>query len=500
MGESERDDIGSMPTLPETESRYGGELRPGTRAGDYIVESQRARGGFATVYLAHHERDAGQFALKVLHKVLVHRTGMIRRFQQEGEVIRRIDHPNVVRLIDYGDLPDGRPYFVMPWLEGRTLASELAERGVFSIGEASSIMAKLTEALEATHAVGIVHRDVKPSNVLLLPVDPGVAVRLVDFGVAKLVGNDDEGRHHGITSTGVRVGTPYYMAPEQISSRPIDSRTDIYALGVELFQMVTGHLPFTAPTAIEIEALHLHAPPPRASEVAGVPPAFDEVILRCMAKSPDNRFASVLALREALERAASPYPTEAASLGSFQPGVASRKYHALAIGIFFEARVSMPDGAGNADVADELFDSLDDALEQAEEQCAAHGFDIAMTTSASILAISPLPGDADSARQAREQALVLAEQLATCSPAPEIRIDVTVHVADVLVDEAQRGRTYVGGDLLRLADWTTNSTKPGVTVTDASVAGLEDQLDLAPIAGAPDFLRSLVRKDPASSE
>ena len=277
-------------TLPGTveEELYGSDLGVGAVIGDYVIEDLRSRGGFASVYRAKRASDGRLAAVKVLHYHLASSAVMTERFRQEADTVNRIRHPNIVDILDFGELRDGRPYFAMEWLSGRDLNEELAKRGRFSPAEALHVVERLADGLAAAHRVGVVHRDLKASNVLLVSGEGGPIVKLVDFGIAKLL--DSPGVK--LTSTGTRLGTPHYMAPEQILGEEVDARTDIYAFGVLLFNMLTGAFPFDSPSPVKIEEMHLRQAPPAPSTRVALSPAIDAVVLRCLHKLSAMRYPS----------------------------------------------------------------------------------------------------------------------------------------------------------------------------------------------------------------
>ena len=224
----------------------------------------------------------------MLRRQLAASPQMVARFVQEARAVNMIKHPNIVDIFEFDELPDGRPFYVMELLEGIDLRSILNERGRFPPGEVLEILEPVCSALQAAHDLGIVHRDLKASNIFIGNVGGKRVVKLLDFGIAKLM-HPDAGEG-GLTVVGTRLGTSYTMAPEQIRGDGVDARTDIYALGVVLYHLLTGQYPFRAETMTDIERQHLEAPPPRPSQVAPVPPALDAVVLRCMEKTAERRF------------------------------------------------------------------------------------------------------------------------------------------------------------------------------------------------------------------
>lgn len=281
-------------------------LGKGAVVGNYIIEELRAQGGLASVYRARHVVIGRTVALKVLHRHLGTSSSALRRFQQEAQVLGRLRHPNLVDIFDFGD-HEGAPYLVMEWLCGPTLGEELGARGPLTLDEIGKIFLPLGSALAAAHRLGVVHRDIKASNVVLADATPGGMaerkqriVKLIDFGIAKLL---SEELPVPKTTVGTRLGTPASMAPEQILGDRVDARTDIYALGVLLFQAATGKLPFAARSQLELDELHLSAVPPRPSEWAPAATPLDGLVLSCLEKSPEARPSSVEKLMSELEAA-----------------------------------------------------------------------------------------------------------------------------------------------------------------------------------------------------
>jgi serine/threonine-protein kinase len=276
------------PSLgPETQG-----IRRGGLVGDWRVERYLGHGGCGTVYECFHEPDGRRAALKVLHAELADSAEMIERFVREVRAASVIRHPGIVEIYDSGRLPEGRPYYVMELLEGRGLDDLLAAQPErrFAPAEVVALLDPVCGALAAAHAAGVVHRDVKAANVFVVEQGEGArAVKLLDFGIAKLVRPDTTTT---FVTLNAQPGTPTAMAPEQILGGRVDARTDVYALGVLAFQLLTGRLPFDALEAFEIERMHVQDAPPRASRYApGVPAAVDVELDRAMAKTPAARHA-----------------------------------------------------------------------------------------------------------------------------------------------------------------------------------------------------------------
>ena len=270
----------------------------------YEVIAPLGEGGMGTVYRVRHVTLDRMFAMKVLRRDLASDKGLAARFLQEARATAAIRHPAVVAISDFGTLADGAPYFVMDLLVGETLASRMRARGLLSPREASSVARKLADALSAAHAANVVHRDLKPENVFLVRNATGKGVgedvRIVDFGAAKIVGGSK------LTRPGVVFGTPYYMSPEQAGGHPVDARADVYSLGVLLYEMVTGAVPFEADTYMGVLTKHLFATPVKPSERApsGVQLGdLESVVLRALEKDPAERYQSMTELAAAIDRA-----------------------------------------------------------------------------------------------------------------------------------------------------------------------------------------------------
>ncbi|MDB5212690.1 MAG: serine/threonine protein kinase [Myxococcaceae bacterium] len=278
----------------------------------YEVMAPLGEGGMGTVYKVRHTTLDRLFAMKVLRRDLASDAMLAARFLQEARATAAIRHSSVVAINDFGELDDGAPYFVMELLVGETLATRMRARGILPPREAATIASKLADALGAAHAANVVHRDLKPENVFLVGVSAGKSaadeVRVVDFGAAKIMGGSK------LTRPGVVFGTPYYMSPEQASGQPVDARADIYSLGVLLYEMITGALPFEADTYMGVLTKHMFAAPVKPSErtPTGVQLGdLETVVLRALEKDPAARFATMAELSAAVQRAIDVRPSEA---------------------------------------------------------------------------------------------------------------------------------------------------------------------------------------------
>ncbi len=277
----------------------------------YQIERKLGEGGMGEVYLARHVLMGRSCAIKVVSAGLSHDPDAIGRFNREATNASRISHPNVCAVYDFGVTGEGALYLAMEYLEGRTLTKALAS-GPFPPERAVAILQQCAAGLGAAHELGIVHRDLKPDNIMLLDQKGRETVKVVDFGIAKA----GTGEGQRVTRTGLVVGTPEYMSPEQLSSDEIDGRSDQYSLAVLFFRMLTGSLPFAATSAHETMAKRLTESPRPLAEVAPdrqFPPALQAVLDRALDRKPEARYLSVEAFAEAAVAALAPdgFRTEA---------------------------------------------------------------------------------------------------------------------------------------------------------------------------------------------
>jgi serine/threonine-protein kinase len=260
----------------------------------YTIRRKLAEGGMGVVYEGMHGRIGRLGAIKILKLEFCRSEDVIERFRQEARAVNAIRHENIVDIYDFGVDRDGRVFFVMEYLEGEPLSSRI-RRGALTWAEAFPILDQTLRALKAAHDKGFVHRDLKPDNIWLKYVDGRVQVKLLDFGIAKLVGTDSP--KEKLTQTGSVIGTPHYMSPEQINgSKDIDQRTDIYALGVITYEMFAGITPFVGDTLQAIMTGHLFKEPPRLADIPvnlGVPPPIAEIVDRMLVKDATGRYAGV---------------------------------------------------------------------------------------------------------------------------------------------------------------------------------------------------------------
>jgi eukaryotic-like serine/threonine-protein kinase len=260
-------------------------------------------GGFGQVWQAQRESDGRTVAVKILHLELVRSIDALTRFQRELDAIQRLNHPNVVSALDHGTLGDGRPYIVLDYIDGPSLREVIHDRGAIPPSEMLAILEPLCDALAVAHEAGLVHRDVKASNVILAR-DPAGALRpvLLDFGLVKLL--DQAGP--GLTSSRSMLGTPAAMAPEQMRGQAVDLRTDVYALGLLAYHMLTGQPAFGGAPGVVQSYLQVHGSRPRPSAKVDIDPALDGPVARALAPEPDRRFASARDLYDAFRAVIEP--------------------------------------------------------------------------------------------------------------------------------------------------------------------------------------------------
>ena len=275
-------------------------LRPGAVVGEYQITHLLGEGGMGVVYAGTHPEIGKQVAIKVLAPHAAQFPDLIRRFKEEARAVNKIRHPNIIDIFAFNQLPDGRHYFVMEYLEGESLTARL-ERGPMDFAEMRRLLGQICSALEAAHEAGVVHRDLKPDNIWVATQPKSESrIKLLDFGIAKL----NDLTNVKATQAGVPMGTPHYMPPEQGMGRAVDHRADIYALGVILYQIFAGALPFDGLTAHEIVLKHVtETPAPPSSHRPIVLGAMERIILDCLEKEPDRRPATVHELSERIDAA-----------------------------------------------------------------------------------------------------------------------------------------------------------------------------------------------------
>ncbi|HEV7559239.1 MAG TPA: protein kinase, partial [Kofleriaceae bacterium] len=346
------------------------KLQVGARVGGYQIVRLLGEGGMGFVYEATHEVLNRRSAIKVLRPELAGNASVVARFLQEAKAVNLIDHQNIVNVYDYGDGADGSVYFVMEFLDGETLDDLMRKRRPMAMPLFLHVFGQVCKALVAAHAKRVVHRDLKPANIFVTARENNpYFIKVLDFGIAQLRG---EGAIAGLTVAGSVMGTPQYMSPEQVTGRPVDARSDVWALGVMLYRAATGVAPFRGDGFAALADKILHDTPAKASEhVPSIAPSLDTLIASCLERKAEDRCQSVAELVEGLERVKrdcgldddaiaraleqdqgatgdSPAPTTAPTRGSL---VESRPVYQGVVPTQSRSKIKLAIGAGAAAVA-----------------------------------------------------------------------------------------------------------------------------------------------------
>jgi serine/threonine protein kinase len=287
------DDVRFCPNDGQTlrSSSPGTDLVGQVLADRYHVVRKLGEGGMGQVYLAEHVKMGRKSAIKVLSPSMAHDPDAVARFNREAANASRISHPHVCAIYDFGETPEGLIYLAMEFVEGEPLTNLLAREGALPVTRAGAIFLQVADALQAAHDLGIVHRDLKPDNVMLSRARDGTdVVKVVDFGIAKAVGGRDTQK---VTKTGLVVGTPEFMAPEQLAGDPVDGRSDLYALALVFFKTLTGQLPFEGTTAQDTMVQRLTVEPATLAQVRPdlrFPPGLQATLDTALARNPADRY------------------------------------------------------------------------------------------------------------------------------------------------------------------------------------------------------------------
>jgi hypothetical protein len=432
----------------------GEELAPGALAGGYEIRGLIGSGGGGMVYRARNATLGRDAAVKVLRRQIATLSQAVARFRREAEVVNLIRHPNIVEIYEFGQLADGRPYFVMELVDGPDLLTRLNQRARLPPEEVQEILVPLCSALASAHAAGVVHRDVKASNISF---SQGGVLKLLDFGIAKLTRPDT--KDAGLTILGTRLGTPCAMAPEQIRGEPIDHRADIYALGVLVYHLLTGRYPFIAANDQEMDRLHLESAPPLLSRLVPVPPALDALVARCLEKDSARRFQDVVSVRDCFVQALAVHPA-ASALGE-------RTVEAPLI------YVQVSTGVAGAD-REELLEAACVAVELAEQRLREAGFSLPLCTANAVLGVlvastGPPMEEAPCAYAHRIAETLAAQVGATVAGVPDVSVRVTLHTHVIVV----RGGEVIAGDIPSLDDWSLKQETSGLQVSEHAQLAME---------------------------
>lgn len=271
----------------------------------YLIEEEVGEGGTGTVFRARHVKLDMTVAIKVLHNKFTDDAVAVERFRREAYASMQIRHPNAIAVMDYGTTEDNLVYVVMEFLTGITLREKLEQKPIFTLEEANALMQPVCEAVSVAHRVGIVHRDLKPENIFLdTSKGRDEVVKVLDFGIARMtsVTEDQQKKAMRLTQEGILIGTPHYMSPEQCYGRDVDARSDVYALGIMLYEMLTGQLPFDDRSLSIVAVKQAREKAKPTYEVnPNVPHIVNAVVMKAMEKKPENRPPSVMALAQELQ-------------------------------------------------------------------------------------------------------------------------------------------------------------------------------------------------------
>lgn len=275
----------------------------------YRIESLVAKGSMGVIYKASQQAIGRTVAIKVMHGYLVNDEESMKRYQKEAKAASRLNHPNITTVYDFGVLASGQPYIVMDLLEGKALADILQQRGQLTLGQTLMVFNQVCQALSEAHERGVVHRDIKPENIVIdeLPDGRNISVKVVDFGIATFAQEDGDDTIGKITKTGTVCGSPFYMSPEQCDAGKCDQRSDLYSLGIVLFECLTGKVPFESKDIYMVLSMQIKDPPPRMSKIRPditFAPELELMVAKSLSKDPSARYQSAQEFWEALSSAA----------------------------------------------------------------------------------------------------------------------------------------------------------------------------------------------------
>ena len=290
-------------------------------AGKFLIEAFLGGGAMGAVYRARHTLLEKDVAIKVMHPSVAIDASFVARFHREAKAASRLDHPNSIRVIDFGEEPDGLLYIAMEYVSGRDLYKVINEDWPISNARIVELLSQALAAIAVAHDMGVIHRDLKPENIMIVAGKndegrPADVVKVCDFGIAKITDRDDDpkgpstGPARKVTTQGLVVGTPDYMSPEQARGEKLDARSDLYSMGIILYQLLSGETPFAADTALAIVLKHItDMPKPPSEKFSGVHAGLEAVCLKALQKSPNDRFQDAREMRVALRSALEGRPT-----------------------------------------------------------------------------------------------------------------------------------------------------------------------------------------------
>jgi serine/threonine-protein kinase len=293
------------PAGVEAAPGWEGDLTGRTLNNRYLVEGKLGEGGFGAVYRARQTQMNRQVALKVLHTKMAKDPQVVGRFKREAQASSLLRAAHTVQVYDFDQTPEGVMYLSMEMLEGKSLHSIMSEGGPLDPVRVARILDGVAESLDEAHRQGIVHRDIKPENIFLEPRPTPDFVKVLDFGIAKIVSGDGMGSQPALTAAGQTLGTLEYMSPEQLMGKQLDGRSDLYALGTLAYEMLTGELPFSTKTPGEIITAHLKTvpgPPSQKVPQQNIPPLLDQIVIKLVQKSRDDRYKDTAELRGELAK------------------------------------------------------------------------------------------------------------------------------------------------------------------------------------------------------
>jgi serine/threonine protein kinase len=307
------DDVKFCPGDGQTlkSANPSGDLIGQVIADRYHVTKKLGEGGMGAVYLAEHVKMGRKSAIKVMSASMSHDPDAVSRFNREANNASRIQHPNICAIYDFGETPDGLIYLAMEFIEGDSLNGILKKSGPMSLQRATHILSQTASALKLAHDAGIVHRDLKPDNIMIAQQSGKDLVKVVDFGIAKAVGGDESGQK--VTKTGLVVGTPEYMSPEQLSGDKLDGRSDLYSLALVYYRMITGTLPFQAETSQETMIKRLTDDPMplrQALPTGNFPPSLQAVMDRALARYASERYPDAVQFSDDVQKAIAGFAPE----------------------------------------------------------------------------------------------------------------------------------------------------------------------------------------------